>query len=266
MVKTNARAFFGPAVQALLEEEDWAARHYVLTLLMGRGLLPPCDPAIATLDQEVAVCRLALELGQQLEKKLVFRLLECLGREGGNLAVAERALQVLDKISDAARLTPVLINLLRHENQRLRSKAALMLIRATRNPRTAEALLGEDDARVRANAVEALWDVKTPEARAVMRQAMKDPNNRVFGNGVLELVKLADPEAIEALRRAAASADPRFRSTAAWVMGASGDAGFLTQLAAMIRDTDADVRRSVFRAISALKRAPAASGPAPVQS
>ncbi len=266
LVQADARAFFAAVISVLVEEKDWAGRQYVLTLLMGRGLLPACDPTLATLDQEVALCRLALDHGQQLEKKLVFRLLECLGKEDRNMAAAERALQVLDKVSDGTRLTPVLINLLRDDSQRLRSKAALMLIRATRNPRTAQALLGEDDARVRANAVEALWDVKTPEARAIMRQAMKDPHNRVFGNGVLALVRLADPEALEAVRHAAASADPRFRSTAAWVMGASGDTAFMPQLAAMIRDVDAGVRRSVFRAISALKRAPAASGPAPVQS
>lgn len=265
-VRSDSRAFFTAAVPVLVEENDWAVRHYILALLMGRGLLPPCDPTLATVDEEVAVCRLALEQGQQLERKLVFRLLECLGKEGRELAAAERALQILDKVSDGTRLTPVLLNLLRQDNQRLRSKAALMLIRATRSPKTAAILLGEHDARVRANAVEALWDVKSPEAQAIMRQAMQDPNNRVFGNAALALVKCGEPEAAEAVRRAAGAADPKLRATAAWVMGASGDSSFVPRLAAMIRDEDATVRRSVFRAISALKRPREAAPAGSVQS
>lgn len=253
-IRSDSRAFFMAALPALIEESDWAVRHYILALLMGRGLLPPCDPTLATVDEEVAVCRLALEQGQQLERKLVFRLLECLGKEGRELAAAERALQILDKISDGTRLTPVLLSLLRQDNQRLRSKAALMLIRATRSPKTAAILLGEDDARVRANAVEALWEVESPEALAIMSQAMRDPDNRVFGNGALALVRRGEPEAVEAVRRAAGATDPKLRATAAWVMGASGDPCFMPQLAVMIRDKDATVRHSVFKAISALKR------------
>ncbi len=254
VLNADPRAFFSAAIPVLLEDPAGPGRPYLLSLLTSRGMVPPCNPALATLDEEVALCRLALAQGQYLERKLAYRLLDCVTGDPASAAVAERTLQVLAKVSDGTRISAVLVHLLRQENQRLRSKAALMLVRATRNPQTAEALLAEPDARVRANAVEALWGVTSPGAREVFRRAADDLNNRVAGNGLLGLLKLGDSEAAGRVMQFAAAPDPRFRATAAWVMGASGDSAFMDALAPMIRDSDARVRHSVFGAIVALKR------------
>jgi len=51
--------------------------------------------------------------------------------------------------------------------QRIRSKVALVIGRVSHNGKWAESRLADPDARVRANAVESMWDVDTAEARAL---------------------------------------------------------------------------------------------------
>lgn len=55
------------------------------------------------------------------------------------------------------------------------------------------ARLGESDPRVRANAIESLWGVDSPEARTLLSFATNDANNRVVGNALLGLYHLGNP-------------------------------------------------------------------------
>ena len=58
-------------------------------------------------------------------------------------------------------------------------KVARMAGRLLRNLRWLEMRLSDPDPRVRANAVESLWGVNSPEARSLFLTAARDPHHRV---------------------------------------------------------------------------------------
>ena len=96
-------------------------------------------------------------------------------------------MEILGEISDRILILPSLMRLLRNANPHLRSKAALMIGRGSRSLTWAKRRLTDSDTRVRANAVEALWGMDTPEARELLDAASRDGNNRVAGNAWLGL-------------------------------------------------------------------------------
>ncbi|HWR51979.1 MAG TPA: HEAT repeat domain-containing protein [Bryobacteraceae bacterium] len=249
----DPRTFFAAAMPLIGSPASTPGRHYVISLLMSRGLAPPCDPAVASLDDEITVARALGPQDPQLDRKLARRLLDCLRAKPRDETRAERILSIAAAVSEPARIAPLLSQLLTDPNPRLRSKAVLLHARASRDPRVVEALLDEPNPRVRANAIEALWGIDSPEARAVLQRAARDSHNRVAGNALLGLVTLNDTQAAARVRELAESEDARLRATAAWVMGASVAHGFLEDLARMIRDPDTRVRHSVFRAIVRLR-------------
>ena len=89
-------------------------------------------------------------------------------------------------------------------------------------------VLHEADPRVRANAIEALWWVDTPEARALLHLATNDSDNRVLGNALLGLYYLGDCAVLEQLIKLSADAPAGFRATAAWVLVKPAIHGFTT--------------------------------------
>src|SRR5437899_3333086 len=83
-------------------------------------------------------------------------------------------------------------------------------------------------------AIEALWGVDTPEVRAFLHAAARDPDNRVVGNALMGLYRLEDASAVPALLKMTSHESRRFRATAAWVMGETKDARFTKALAGML--------------------------------
>jgi hypothetical protein len=235
-------------------------------LLTGKGLLPLCIPALLSLEDEIAMARAVMERDPLLDVKLARRISALVGsseRRPADIAAAQRILEILAAITDGARILPILIQVLRDPDGRLRSKAALLVGRTNKSAQWVEQVMREPDARVRANSIEALWGVDTEAVRAVLRAATKDPNNRVLGNALLGLYRLGDVSVIGRVLALSAHPAPLFRSTAAWVMGETGDPRFLPALAKMIRETDTKARHSVFRAIARLKQAAARYAEAP---
>jgi HEAT repeat protein len=251
--RENPRAFIAAASPIIAAPANTPGRQYVISLLLSRGLAPPCDPALASLNDEIAIARAVASQDPQFDRKLVRRLLDCLKANSRDEKRAERILSIAAAVSEPERLGPLLDKLLTDHNQRLRSKAALLHARATRDPRVIESLLDEPSPRVRANSIEALWGIHSAYARDVLQRAARDPHNRVAGNAVLGLLRLRDASAGERIREFAASEDARLRATAAWVMGASAMQGFREELVRMIRDPDMRVRHSVFQAIARLR-------------
>lgn len=178
-------------------------------------------------------------------------------------AVAQRTLNLLAEVAHNARVLPLIIRLLSHPNPRLRSKAALIIGRAHIAPHTAERLLSEQDPRVRANAIEALWGSDTRKIRRALREAVADGNNRVAGNALLGLFRLGDTATIPRILAMAASAESESRATAAWVMERTGNPRFLPVLARMVGERHPRARTRVFHAIAALNHAAARLAEAP---
>ena len=87
---------------------------------------------------------------------------------------------------------PSLMRMMRHPNPYLRSKAVKMIGRGSQSTKWVMGRLSESDPRVRANAIESLWGVDTPEARTLLKFAASDANNRVAGNALLGLYHLGE--------------------------------------------------------------------------
>jgi len=88
------------------------------------------------------------------------------------------------------------LHLVNSSNARIRSKARFLIGRRVQNPKWFKEHLHAMDPRVRANIVEALWGVDSPEMLSILWQATKDSNNRVPGNAMFGLHMLADPAVI----------------------------------------------------------------------
>ncbi len=237
-----------------------AGGQFLHELLIAKGLLPLCNPVLLSLEDEIAIARAVMERDPLLDVKLARRISALVGsstRGQAEVATAQRILEILAAITDGARILPILIQVLRDPDGRLRSKAALLVGRTNKSAQWVEQVMREPDARVRANSIEALWGVDTEAVRAVLRAATKDPNNRVLGNALLGLYRLGDISVVGRVLALATHPAPLFRATAAWVMGESNDPRFLPVLARMIRETDTHARRGVFRAIARLKQAAA---------
>src|SRR5208283_3130365 len=156
--------------------------------------------------------------------------------------VLQRVLLLLSSIPENARVLPMVVKLLRHPNQNVRSKAALVIGRVSKTPQVMKGFLAEPDPRVRANAIEALWGMDSDQACAVMREAADDPNNRVAGNALVGLYRAGETLAIPRILQLACHPKAEFRTTAAWIMEQSGSPRFLPALAHMVRESDPRAR------------------------
>jgi HEAT repeat protein len=164
-------------------------------------------------------------------------------------------MDILCEIADPGHIMPSLMRMMRHPNTYLRSKAVKMIGRGSLSAKWVMGRLSESDPRVRANAVESLWGVDTPEARTLLSFAVNDANNRVVGNALLGLYYLGDSPVLAEVMKLAGVESPLFRASAAWVMGEAGDPRFTEALRRMISDPDAAVRKRAFAALGQIKTA-----------
>jgi hypothetical protein len=133
--------------------------------------------------------------------------------------VGLRLLHLLDESSDCSHLTPHLIQLLRHPHQHIRSKSVLLLGRGNMNLSRTQDFLSSKEDRVRANAVESIWDHPTSGMRAILLKCAQDPSQRVAVNALVGLCRLGDAEAPAKLIHLSKSQNPVARAGAAWGMG-----------------------------------------------
>jgi len=173
--------------------------------------------------------------------------------------MVKEVLAVFDAAGMGARLSTMLVQLLRGSDAQVRSKVALLFGRGNCRVDWAAA---DADPRVRANAVEALWGLDHPTNRKLLWKSVYDPHNRVAGNAILGLLRLNDRGVVANLRRMAAHGSPAFRATAAWVIGQSGSPEFLPLLLGMRDDPHENVRRNVERSLALLEPRPKPAGEA----
>jgi HEAT repeat protein len=229
-------------------------------LRFAASLLPLRDLAQMLLELYVQSKEKAIGVAEKLaaaDPRFDATLLECL-REDSNgwsddaLLVG---LDILDTVSERDRLVLNVLRLLKHDNPKLRSKAALFIARRRPYLRWVTDLSREPDARVRANTLESLFEIQEDFIAPLFRQHLTDDNNRVAGNAVLGLYRLGDTSAIQFLERMAKDERPNFRNTGAWVMGQTGDPRFSSTLAGQLSDPDKLVRRQALLGLGEIKKA-----------
>jgi hypothetical protein len=107
-----------------------------------------------------------------------------------------RTLDLLDLHSGGRRLLPILSHLPDAADPRVAAKATLFVGKRMQNPAWVAGLLSRADSRVRANAVESIWGLKTRGAVQLLEKCSADQNNRVMGNALVGL-HIAGREGIE---------------------------------------------------------------------
>jgi HEAT repeat protein len=249
-----ARAAFGALAENLGPGEQ-----YLLCLM----ILAVKEEAVLAilLDSDAVDTERARQLGYWLGKldpnfgpKVLKYALDDSRREERTENSIERALELLSILPDARSNSTFLLELLRSPDPRVRSKATLLMARSNRMPRWAEVRLAEPDPRVRANAIEGLWNVREPGTEQVLRAATQDPHHRVAVNAWIGLHYLGDPAAIDGLLRLASDEVALTRSAAAWGMGHLGEPEFQQKLQQLVRDSDPAVRRNALRSLVKIRK------------
>ena len=259
LLQNDPEGFCRAAIETLKEGVDSPAAQCLSALLVSGNLLfrGLCDPALDR-EQAISLARQAHSDDPTVDVTLLRKLADANAADPGFApGMAERLLEIIDRISDGKRILPVLMRMLGNDNPFLRSKAVLMIGRSGRSINWIEKRLQEADTRVRANAIEALWGIDPPEARELLRWATWDSNNRVVGNALVGLYRLGIVSPLAELVKMAAHDSWPFRRTAAWAMGATGDPRFGKVLGRMIADSSGNVRKSAFAAVRRLREAAA---------
>ncbi|MFN7999260.1 MAG: HEAT repeat domain-containing protein [Bryobacteraceae bacterium] len=220
------------------------------------------DASLFTRAETLELCARLIRLESLLDVKLARQL----PRYGSDDSLLDPEfvvafLDILDRISPGGRLIPVVSHLTQHANERIRSRAALLLGRRIRNPRWVERHLNAEDARFRANVVESLWGVETVDAREILQDCLADPNNRVVANALIGLHMLGDRRAAACVTRMLRDDRAAFRRSAAWAMGKMGLPEFEDLLRATLNDPDEEVRSTVERALEVFRKPQPAESP-----
>jgi HEAT repeat protein len=257
LLDDDRQAFFSNAVEILKTGTDSRGAQCLVALLVTNDLLLPtlCDPTL-TREQALSLARVAVRVDSTADVVLARRLADCVSG-GGSIQPEDtsRLLDILGEISDGTRILPSLMRVMRHSDPHLRSKAVLIIGRGSRSVTWAQRRLSEEDHRVRANAVEALWGLDSAAARELLHFASHDQNNRVAGNALLGLYWLGDCTIIPEILKMAVHDSSLFRSTAAWIMGETGDPRFTETLAGLIKEPNNAVRKRGFVALGQIKAA-----------
>jgi hypothetical protein len=254
----DRHVFLRSAIPILRADMESHGAQYLIGIITANGLLLPalCDPQF-TREQALAMAQAASRMDPNAELALARFLAEEISDTGAAPHAEDHArlMEILAAISDGSRVFPSLVRLLRHANPHIRSKAVLMIGRGNRSANWVRQRLGDADPRIRANAAEALWGVKTDEARQVLQSLVHDSNNRVAGNAIVGLYRLGDHSMIPEIAALARHDSALFRSTAAWVMGATGDPRFTEMLAGLLREPHGVVRKRAFAALGSIRAA-----------
>ena len=213
-----------------------------------------CDPNVFSSQDAIAIARERARLDSLFTSRLARAVLD-----GGSPAESQKALRLMEILSAiSAPVRVVLISpLLHHPDPRVQSKASLLVAKANQSWRWVQQRMRDPDARVRANALEALWGLSTQEARAIFRQALDDPDNRVVGNALLGLHRASDPSCSEKIIELAADPREEFRGTAIWAMQQINDPAFIPVLSGLLRQGGPESRAKTMRALASVKLAQA---------
>jgi hypothetical protein len=163
-----------------------------------------------------------------------------------------RMLDVIEKIGYYNEMLPWLYALSEMADERLRSKAVKVLCRAVPKKPLIDRLLSAEDYRVRANAVEALWFHQTPDASAIFRSALSDPNHRVVVNALVGLYHQGDPIAMERLIGVSTHSSQLFRSAALWSFLNLKDERAVDAVKSLVKDPSNTVREKANGVLSKL--------------
>ena len=169
-----------------------------------------------------------------------------------SLSQMERTLRIYKAAGNPEILLPWLRELTVHGEEHLRSKAAKVLCEMRPNVAAIERQMKSEDARVRANALEALWLSDEPGAVAVFRAALSDTSHRVLVNAIVGLHRLHVEGALDKLIALGSSPVPLMRQAAVWGMQFLADLKAVPALRTLAQDALPEVSGKARHALNAL--------------
>jgi HEAT repeat protein len=246
---------FVDALLPLCQQGGWGDAAALLARLLstlGPTAAKLCDPA-ASLESSICIAKALMRYEPHFDARFARSLLD---DDHMTEAARQRGLAVMQKLGGGGRLIPILIQFLRDPDGHIRSKAALMFGQTLPPRGIVERLMGDVDARVRANFVEGLWNCPASHCRALFRQALDDSNHRVVGNALVGLHRAGESrEVMRHLSKMVRHPEALFRAAAVWVIGQTGEQRYADVLRHMARDPDPLVRRSAFRSLRQIRAA-----------
>lgn len=256
MFQSRRAEFIQEAITLIRAGKNGQGHRYILTHLTETGAFLEIlvDRTLLTQEEAVDLMKISMRLEPQFDIRLMRWLVDSTHKDFvGKLGPqAEALLDILTQSSPGNRLLPVAVQLLRSQAGHVRSKAALLV--AQRNQRV-DLALADSDARVRANAIEALWGQRTPGSRRALLSALEDENNRVVGNAILGLFKIGELSVVPRLLEMVHHPAPLFRATAAWVIGQTMDRAFLPRLRELVSDPEDTVASAARAALERFESA-----------
>ena len=186
--------FYATSIEILKSTADSRGAQYLVALLVSNGMLLQalCNPELSR-EEALSLGRAARRVDPMVDVALARSLADsAVGDSAIHVADPAKLMDILCEIADPGRIMPSLMRMMRHPNPYLRSKAVKMIGRGSKSTKWVMGRLSESDPRVRANAIESLWGVDTPEARTLLKFAASDANNRVAGNALLGLYHLGE--------------------------------------------------------------------------
>jgi HEAT repeat protein len=166
-----------------------------------------------------------------------------------------RALNLIPTLADYTALLPWLRRLTQQSDERVKSRAAKLLCELRPNKSQIERQLQDENPRVRANVIEALWNSTIPEASAIFKAATADANHRIVGNALVGLHLLGDPSAVPKMIELCESPEVLFRSAMAWCLGFIREERGIPTLQSLSKDPSVIVRKRALRSLLAMQPA-----------
>lgn len=258
IASSDPAIFFAAAIRVVAAAKASEGTRYLVLILakdkrLSIGLL---DPKVCTLPEALAVTRAAAVAGAQLQATFEIALNKALQGQASPQKT-ERILRILDVLSaacDQSCWNSFQVELMAYPDKIVRSKAALLIGKSTRNVAWIARRLLDRDPRVQASAVEALWGVDAEEAKPHFLSALKSANNRVAANAALGLYLCGDVTAMRILLEMLRHADPLFRLSALWAIGETRDERFLPVLSEHYKHAEGKLRLATVGAMSRIRR------------
>ena len=272
LLTSDAQAFCAASIKVLANVKDSAGARFLMYLLTKEKLLTAglLDAGVCSLKDAISATRSIDEMGSRLQPALEMALSRALqGRATPESSTqVMRILELLGVIATQNCWPSFQSELMAHPDGAVRSKAALLIGRGLKNRAWISRRLMDKDARVQANAVEALWGMDAEEARPVLTTALLSRYHRVAANAALGLYRFSDLKAVRALMEMAGRTDPPSQVSGLWAMAETEDPRFIPFLTEKFKTSQGKVKLAVTRALSRIRRhekACAAKGPVHIQ-
>jgi hypothetical protein len=253
--------FLNAVREALLNSQDEGANNLVCSLVDADTLVRALqDPRVFSREEAIELARALAPYAPDLDLRLAKRFSgeRTFGDDTLGLESIQRTLDLITVVDCRERILPFLVRACRTPDRKAVSKVARLAGRCAWGRGLVLALLEAEDPRVRANAVEGLWEAAHDGEKAkLLWRAADDPHHRVAVNALVGLAQMGNAEAVERLIALTADRSAEVRAAAAWGLGELGEPRFRDVLMRMYQNETGGVRRNALRALVRLKQAEA---------